>query len=229
MNFRAIIVVVILMFYDRFSLLDWLTATCIIPNSALYMMNQSGENEFRMWFSGWDGLMSPFNMRIGYATSPDGIDWTVQNENLCVLDVGAPGSWDSKEARMAGVMHYNDTLRMWYTGMETSGWSTAKIGYAWCHSPIAGEAETPFRPMVDIYPNPCSNFTNLTYSAEGAGQFEIGLYDITGRKIRKIAKKIMQADSYEKLLDLSDFNPGIYLIKIQFQDKVLTKKLIKQK
>ena len=44
---------------------------------------------YQMWYGGADGT----NIRIGYATSPDGVTWTKYGGNP-VLDLGPSGEWD---------------------------------------------------------------------------------------------------------------------------------------
>ena len=46
---------------------------------------------YQMWYGGHDGT----NVRIGYATSQNGISWEKYEANP-VLDVGASGAWDSR-------------------------------------------------------------------------------------------------------------------------------------
>jgi predicted GH43/DUF377 family glycosyl hydrolase len=48
--------------------------------------------EFRMWYSACNSLKQ---CRIGYATSPDGLNWTRYGGNP-VLDIGLQGAWDSQ-------------------------------------------------------------------------------------------------------------------------------------
>ncbi len=45
-------------------------------------------NQYRMWYAGYDGS----NLRIGYATSNDGLHWDKHASNP-VLDLGGSGSW----------------------------------------------------------------------------------------------------------------------------------------
>ena len=49
---------------------------------------------FHMWYSGANTTVSPWIEAIGYATSPNGMDWTKDTTNNPVLDVGLPGEWD---------------------------------------------------------------------------------------------------------------------------------------
>jgi len=100
--------------------------TWVIPGSILYV-----ENKYHLWFSGWDGSNNnPMEyMRIGYATSPDGINWTVHNEEMPVLDVGQDGDWDERMVRYCSVLMQEGQYKMWFGG---SDYSNTKIGYATC-------------------------------------------------------------------------------------------------
>ena len=54
---------------------------------------------------------------------------------------------------------------------------------------------------IEYYPNPTSNFVNFNYQ----GDLSISVYDILGRRI---------IETNEKFIDLSDYNKGLYLFKI---------------
>ena len=54
---------------------------------------------------------------------------------------------------------------------------------------------------IEYYPNPTSNYVNFIYQ----GDISISVYDILGREIIK---------TNEKLIDLSDYNKGLYIFKI---------------
>ena len=83
---------------------------------------------------------------------------------------------------MAGVLHHNDSLRMWHTGME-SGISSGKIGYAWCEYPVVGipeEHKAVYTPTV--YPNPASeNFSIIT--APGTKVILLEIVDAQGKVV----------------------------------------------
>ena len=74
-----------------------------------------------MWYSGHDGS----HIRIGYATSSDGINWT---KHGIVLDLGASGEWDDYYVSCPCVIKDDDgTYKMWYSGHDGSH---IRIGYA---------------------------------------------------------------------------------------------------
>jgi len=199
-------------------------STWNMPNSLLYR-----EDEYQMWFSGWDGIQSPWHMKIGYATSPNGLTWTVQNDRLCVLDVGPSGSWDSGEARMASVQEYNDTLRMWYVGMPSGiGFSGSKIGYAWQDIPVGiNQNDISFSLRASISPNPCRDYACLKYDKSYIGDMKIELYDISGNLIQVLMDGVKPVGDHTYAINMLNNPDGLYLVKIYTENHIETLKLVK--
>ena len=81
---------------------------------------------YKMWYGGQDGSQDDFNMRIGYATSPDGLEWTKYSGNP-VLDLGADGSWDDTSVGYPWVVYDGTGYHMWYGAADGI---TYRIGYA---------------------------------------------------------------------------------------------------
>lgn len=79
--------------------------------------------EYKMWYSGAD---SSGVVRIGYATSSDGITWLKYGSNP-VLDVGAADGWEDEDVSAPSVIKDGGIYHMWYTGFDGS---TPRIGYA---------------------------------------------------------------------------------------------------
>ncbi|MBD3242660.1 MAG: hypothetical protein GF331_18865 [Chitinivibrionales bacterium] len=93
------------------------------------------DGTYHMWY-GSLGTWDIEGQQIGYATSPDGVTWTKHDDNP-VVAWGEPGAWDSWRASFPAVVYYQDSLRMWYTGMDTEFPSYPEpyhwdIGYAVC-------------------------------------------------------------------------------------------------
>jgi predicted GH43/DUF377 family glycosyl hydrolase len=88
-----------------------------------------GDN-YKKWYSGYDGS----NFRIGYATSTDGINWVKYPGNP-VLDIGPPGSWDSRFIYLPDVIFNGNFYEMWYSGYDGSnlgiGYATSTDGIHW--------------------------------------------------------------------------------------------------
>jgi len=102
---------------------------------------------YRMWYSGGTGsfVSSSHVISIGYATSPDGINWTKHNDPATtgppfqysdpVLLHGASGDFDSRRAWNAWINKTVGGYEMWYTGGTTSTqvimYATSADGITW--------------------------------------------------------------------------------------------------
>lgn len=93
----------------------WVTCPTVLRDSTGY----------KMWYLGNDPTFSGFV--TGYATSPDGVNWTKYSNNP-VLDVGISGSWDQAVAAVGTVLFNGTLYEMWYAGAAIFG--APDIGYA---------------------------------------------------------------------------------------------------
>ncbi len=71
---------------------------------------------------------------------------------------------------------------------------------------------------LQLYPNPTSSGKVFITSNSNLPK-EIGIYDILG-------KKIFSSSMTSKELNLSNINPGVYIIKITEKDATATRKLV---
>ena len=92
------------------------------------MLFQDGK--YHMWFDGHDNL----NVRIGHATSPDGLNWT-KSESNPVLNLRQGGSWDDSGVFSATVLYQYGHYHMWYAGgsglRRRIGFATSNDGVYW--------------------------------------------------------------------------------------------------
>ena len=75
---------------------------------------------------------------------------------------------------------------------------------------------------IKLYPNPVTD--KLTVSSSLNSNLIIHFYDITGKKL------IRTETNYQKVseVNLSKFNPGVYIMRINTLNKGFTKKIIKK-
>ena len=83
---------------------------------------------YHMWFGGADS--ESIGVVLGYATSPDGIDWTV-HDKYPVLELGEEGTWDSFAATPMAVLHDGEVFQMWYYNGWEIGYATSPDGFNW--------------------------------------------------------------------------------------------------
>lgn len=89
-------------------------------------------NLYKMWYAAYDcavnGQSTDGKVNIGYATSPDGINWTKFAGNP-VLTTTAD-HWDAVTVQDPCVVLYNNTYHMWYGGVDVDENYFQQTGYA---------------------------------------------------------------------------------------------------
>ena len=102
-----------------------LFAPCVLFNT--------DSSRYEMWFGASSGTTSDWRpYRVGFATSKDGISWTMYPS--AVLSP-TPGTWDAYTVEIPMVIRENGGYKMWYSGSAT-GVSSLHIGYATSHDGI---------------------------------------------------------------------------------------------
>lgn len=101
----------------------------------------------KMWFSAYKEI--PFEMRIGYASSIDGISWEIHPNP--VLDIGQDGEWDDSFVYGPSVIYHNNEYLMWYTGNGGND-NPSRIGYASSDDGINWEKDQVNNPVVETGP-----------------------------------------------------------------------------
>ena len=91
------------------------------------ILYNADSTRYEMWFCG-SAIQSTSvrPLRIGFATSPDGINWSVHPTP--VLDLGNAGEWDEFGVEEPRVLRENGQYKMWYSSGTFNG--TWKVGYA---------------------------------------------------------------------------------------------------
>ena len=161
-----------------------------------------------------------FDWRIGYATSRDGINWTKDEKNP-VIDTGEDGGWDDLFVAFGSLMfdESDSQLKMWYhAGAEML---KGGIGYAEFSDVTGVETEDrSYMESLRVYPNPVSDI--VTIQTEGYGKQCIEILSLSGQII--FSKEM---DGNEMQIDLSEWNKGMYVIRLTSDNKTNTRKLIK--
>jgi len=109
----------------------------------IYNPSWPASERWKMWYT---GTGEDFLMKIGYATSSDGVTWTKYASNP-VLDFGPAGAWDNGAVGDPTVISDGSTYRMWYTGgsdpetLVGIGYATSTDGIHWTRysgNPVVG-------------------------------------------------------------------------------------------
>lgn len=81
---------------------------------------------YKIWYGGND--LSRDKAAIGYATSPDGINW-VKHPSNPIFVPDSPNRWDGYSVSDPDVIYHEGLYHMWYKGWRKKG-GNAWIGYA---------------------------------------------------------------------------------------------------
>jgi predicted GH43/DUF377 family glycosyl hydrolase len=98
---------------------SWDAYTVLAP----YVIRENGQ--YKMWYTGC--ATNQFLNRIGYATSPDGINWIKHSSNPVLTPGTEP--WESAGVAYPCIMPYSNGYKMWYGGYSAN-LSVSALGYA---------------------------------------------------------------------------------------------------
>ncbi len=76
---------------------------------------------------------------------------------------------------------------------------------------------------IDIYPNPTSEFVNVTVANQSNAVGQVFVYNVIGKLV------LSQEGVINRRVDLSHLDDGVYTLQAQYDGKVSTKKLVIQK
>ncbi len=81
-----------------------------------------------------------------------------------------------------------------------------------------------------VFPNPFKNDINITYELNKGFKVTVGIYDILGKRVKDVVFNENQNEGiYTYTIGASEIGliPGMYFIKFEFDDKVITEKIIR--
>jgi predicted GH43/DUF377 family glycosyl hydrolase len=103
---------------------------------AAYVIRENGQ--YKMWYTSAGG--------IGYAISPDGINWTKYSGNP--IFIAGTQSWEAGGVYLGCVMPVTGGYKMWYSGWNTGG-THESIGYATSTDGIFWQRDTLNNPVME--------------------------------------------------------------------------------
>lgn len=80
----------------------------------------------------------------------------------------------------------------------------------------------------NIYPNPTTGISNISYSLQNASNVTVKVVDVTGKIVYTSNEGQQNSGSHNVNLDATEFNNGVYYVTISTDEEIVTKKLIKK-
>jgi hypothetical protein len=85
-----------------------------------------------------------------------------------------------------------------------------------------------FENKIVMYPNPANNFVSIKYELIKSSKVEIELINVIGEKVLTVSNESTQEkNKYNHEIDLQNFSPGIYFVKLRINNIETLLKLIK--
>jgi len=78
---------------------------------------------------------------------------------------------------------------------------------------------------ISNFPNPFRDFTTLKFSLSSEASVEIQVYNIQGQEVKWITNRLFQSGVNQVDLDLSELDPGIYVVRLTSNQFVHTHRL----
>jgi hypothetical protein len=76
------------------------------------------------------------------------------------------------------------------------------------------------------YPNPFNPATTVEFTLETAGNYDLAVYNITGRRIATLSSGYADAGMYKQTWNAGDVTSGIYFIRLRSAGRVATRKVV---
>jgi predicted GH43/DUF377 family glycosyl hydrolase len=166
---------------------------------------------YEMWYGASDDSVK----RSGYATSPDGIDWTKDTLHNPILV--PESSWESNGTEVSTVLLRDTTYIMWYSGESNS---SGKIGYATApkitgiEDKNQGNVIQNFK-LLQNYPNPFNPKTVISYHLPTSSEIDLSIFNILGEKVVTVVSEKQRAGYHEIEFNGQNLVSGLYLYKIE--------------
>jgi hypothetical protein len=82
--------------------------------------------------------------------------------------------------------------------------------------------------FLDVYPNPFSSSTTISFSLERDSKVKIELFDVAGKKLQTLLYEALVAGNHEVNLNRDQLNAGIYFIRLLINDEEMMRKVVVQ-
>ena len=104
--------------------------------------------------------------------------------------------------------------------LGTSYTTSKSVDFCVTHSSIGEEAAVS---ALSVYPNPFSTSTNIEVTLSESQDVMINVYNMIGEVVYQVPQGQLQAGSHTFQFDAGQLNSGIYIVRMNVGDKVISK------
>jgi len=133
-----------------------------------------------------------------------------------INDLVKVGSYPKVKIRF--VFHSNSTI-------QKDGFAIDDLNL-WPYQMIIGLDETnSISNNLILYPNPAKNNVNITFNHMNSGIYEMTIEDLKGQQVMNDLINVSNGNT-SKVIDVSQFESGVYFVKVVNGSSIITKKLV---
>ncbi|MFZ6011608.1 MAG: Ig-like domain-containing protein [Bacteroidota bacterium] len=132
-------------------------------------------------------------------------------------------SFTARNARYIRIVGHGNSVNLWNSYTEVRISSTTATSF---RSTEISDGAGAFN--VEFHPNPAAETLTVQYHLQRAGQIRISLVNTAENKTTIIKEEYQQPGSYQATFDIGMLPKGVHAIRVFYDGKVCTQKLIKQ-
>lgn len=166
----------------------------------------------------WDPVLGADNYSIQVSTDLSFSDLIVNEENLSDtkydisdLDLNRRYFWKVKAKNQYGDGDFSE--RIWFR--------TVTVMDASDETSLPRELK-----LSQNYPNPFNPSTNFRVEIPEEGFVNLTVYNVLGEQVAELLNNYIKAGYYEVTFNAGELNSGVYLYKISYKNKVVSKKML---
>uniref|UniRef100_A0A7C6AFY8 T9SS type A sorting domain-containing protein n=1 Tax=candidate division WOR-3 bacterium TaxID=2052148 RepID=A0A7C6AFY8_UNCW3 len=77
---------------------------------------------------------------------------------------------------------------------------------------------------IEVSPTICHKILNIKYMVSDAGEVELAIYDVCGKRIKSMVERDCPIGDYKKTLNISDLACGVYFMVLKQNNEAVSKK-----
>jgi hypothetical protein len=191
-------------------------------SGGLVWSNPDADSTFSLMLHAQLKMDSQNNIYLAAGTMTQMAVCKVKNNGASDWTIAVPGSYAN------GIDIGND-LSVYVVGGNTAG-ATIKILQTGVTPVTNGENNVPSKHWLgNNYPNPFNPATKITFGMQKSGYAEITIFDVTGRSVKTLLSKYMNAGTHSVNFNASDLTSGVYLYRLKTNGFTETRKMILSK
>jgi len=191
-------------------------------SGGLVWSNPDADSTFSLMLHAQLKMDSQNNIYLAAGTMTQMAVCKVKNNGASDWTIAVPGAYAN------GIDIGND-FSVYVVGGNTAG-ATIKILQAGVTPVTNGENNVPAKYWLgNNYPNPFNPSTKITFGLQKSGYTEITIFDVTGRAVKTLLSKYMNAGTHSVDFNASGLTSGVYLYQLKTNGFAETGKMILSK